>query len=126
MFNEHKDEYGRIISTTMTDTARMILSNEFDADKLIDADLDTDVMEMYVILIGSSLVEWLETVNAITGLYPFMSMATSNCYSFEKVYDVAMMNLNTGCQSDYVLEGKNNNNMVVDERTRDPKRVKLA
>jgi hypothetical protein len=41
MFNEIKDEWGRI----MTDTARMILSNGFDADKLITANLDIDMVE---------------------------------------------------------------------------------
>ena len=81
---------------TMTDTARMILNNEFDSDKLLDANLDNDVMELYLMLTGSSLVEWLETANAVTGLCPFMYMATkSNDYKLEEVYDVAMMNLNT-------------------------------
>ena len=80
----------------MTDTARLILSNEFNADKLVDAYLDIDVMEMYLSLTGSSLVEWLETPNGVTGLYPFMSMAIeSNDCNLEDVYDVAMMNLNS-------------------------------
>ena len=80
----------------MSDIARMILSHEFDADKLVDASLDIEVIEMYLIMTGSSLVEWLETANALTGLCPFMSMATrSNDYKLEEVYEVAMMNLNT-------------------------------
>ena len=102
MFNVHKDEDGRIISTTKTDTARMILSIEFDADTLVEANLDIDTKEMYLILTGSSLGEWLETANAVTGFYPFMSMAKSNDCNLEDVYDVAMMNLNT-FQRDCVL-----------------------
>jgi hypothetical protein len=95
MFAE--DENGiTIFPTTMTDTARMILSNEFNVDALVDANLDIDTMEMYLILTGSSLGEWLETVNAVTGLYPFMFMATeSNDCNLEKVYEFAMMNLNS-------------------------------
>ena len=113
MFNEHKDEYGHIISTTMTDTARMILSNEFNADTLVEANLDIDTMEMYLILTGSSLGEWLETANAVTGLYPFMSMATeSNDYNLEEVYDVAMMNLNS-IQRDCVLEESKKNKLCI-------------
>jgi hypothetical protein len=95
MFNEHKDEDGRT-NMRMSDTARMILSNEFDADTLVEADLDIAVVEMYLMLTGSSLFEWLETANEVTGLYPFMSMATkSNDRNFEDVFVVAMMNLNT-------------------------------
>ena len=45
MLNEHKDKYGRIISTTMTNTARMILSNEFDVDKLTESNLDIDIYD---------------------------------------------------------------------------------
>ena len=95
MFNEHKDEDGRIISTTKTDTARMILINEFDADTLVDANLDIGTKEMYLILTGSSLGEWFETANVITGLYPFMSMAKSSTYNLEKIYEFAMINLNS-------------------------------
>ena len=89
MFNENKN----IFSTTMTDTARMILSNEFNVDTLVDANLDIDVMEMYLVLTGSSLVDWLETTNGVTGLSPFMSMAKSNCNNLEEVYEFAMMSL---------------------------------
>jgi hypothetical protein len=86
MFNEHKDENGFIISTTMTATARMILSNEFNSDKLVDVNLDINTKEMYLILTGSSLFEWLETANAVTGLCPFMYMATkSNDCNLEDV-----------------------------------------
>ena len=119
MFNEH------IFRTTMTDTARMILSNEFNADKLVDVNLDINTKEMYLILTGLSLTEWLETANTVTGLYPFMSMATeSNDYKLEEVYDAAMMNLNS-IQSDCVLQ-ENKKNNATDERTRDAKRMKLA
>ena len=86
----------------MTDTAAVILSNEFDADKLVDANLDIDTKEMYLNLTGSSLGEWLETANTVTGLYPFMSMAKSSTYNLEDVYDFAMMNLNS-IQGDCVL-----------------------
>ena len=80
----------------MTDTARMIMSNEFNVDVLVEANLDIDTKEMYLILTGSSLVEWLETPNGVTGLYPFMCMATkSNNCNLEDVYNVAMMNLNS-------------------------------
>ena len=89
----------------MTDTARMLMSNEFDADKLVDANLDIDTKEMYLNLTGSSLGEWLETANAVTGLYPFMSMAKSSTCNLEEVYEVAMMNFNS-IQSDCVLESK--------------------
>jgi hypothetical protein len=124
MFNEYKDEYSEtIISTTMTDTATMILSNDFDAEKLTEANLDIDTTEMYLILTGSSLGEWLETANTVTGLYPFMSMAKSSTYNLEEVYEFAMMNLNS-IQSDCVLESKQNK--ATDERTRDAKRMKLA
>ena len=93
--DESEDEDGWPI-IRMTDTARMILSNEFDPDKLVEANLDIDTMEMFLILTGSSLVEWLETMNGVTGLYPFMSMATiSSNYNLEEVYDTAMMNLNS-------------------------------
>jgi hypothetical protein len=103
MFNEDEDVFGEtIISTTKTDTARMVLSNEFDADTLVDTNLDIGTKEMYLMLTGSSLGEWLEIANVITGLYPFMSMAKSSTYNLEDVYDVAMMNLNS-VQSDCVL-----------------------
>jgi hypothetical protein len=96
MFNEIEDDDGFIISITMTDTARMILSDEFNADTLVEANLDIDMMEMYLILTASSLGEWLETINGMTGLYPYMSMATkSNDCNLEDVYDVAMMNMNS-------------------------------
>ena len=49
---------------------------------------------MYLIMTGSSLAEWLEIPKRVTGLYPFMSMAKSNGWYLEDVYDVAMMNLN--------------------------------
>jgi hypothetical protein len=74
----------------------MILSNELHADTLLDANLDIDTMEMYLILTGSSLGEWLETTNGVTGLYPFMCMATkSKNYNLKEVYNVAMINLNS-------------------------------
>ena len=93
IFNEIEDDEDEY---NMTDTARMMLNNEFDADKLRTTNLDIDTMEMYLMLTGSSLGELLETPNAVTGLYPFMSMATkSNCNNLEDVYDVAMMNLNS-------------------------------
>ena len=85
--NEYKDEY--------SDTARMILSNGFNKDSLVEANLDIDTMEMYLILTGLSLAEWAGTENAVTGLYPFMSMSMANDYNLEDVYDVAMMNLNS-------------------------------
>ena len=72
------------------------MSNYFDADKLVTTNLDIDVVEMCLIMSESSLFEWLEIANAVTGLYPFMSMTIkSNGYNLEKVYEVAMMNLNT-------------------------------
>jgi hypothetical protein len=74
----------------------MILGNEFNADKLTEANLDIGTKEMYLMLTGSSLFEWLETINGVTGLYPFMSMATElNDCNLEEVYDVAIMNLNS-------------------------------
>jgi hypothetical protein len=125
MFNQIKDGNGRFISITMTDTARMLMSNEFDSDKLVDANLHIDTKEMYLNFNGSSLVEWLETPNALTGLYPFMSMATkSNDYNLEEVNKFAMMNLNS-IESNCVVE-KSTKNKATDEGTRDTKRVKLA
>ena len=50
---------------------------------------------MYIILTGSSLAQWLETTNVVTGLIPFMSMAKSSTYNLEKVYEFAMINLNS-------------------------------
>ena len=88
--------------------------------------MDIGTKEMYLILTGSSLGEWLETANAVTGLYPFMSMAKSSTYNLEDVYDVAMMNLNS-IQRDCVLQESTRNKAIhTDERTRDAKRVKLA
>ena len=116
---KHLDAFGRIISTTMTDTARMIFSNNFYADKLVEAKLQIDVMEMYLILTGSSLGAWLETSNVVTGLYPFMSMAKSSTYNLEDVYEFAMMNLNS-------ISSDREENAATDERTKDAKRVKLA
>ena len=81
MFVENDDDDDDDGCTFMTDTTRMILSNKFDADNLTEADLDIDTMEMFLILTGSSLWDWLETANTVTGLYPFMSMAKkSNCH----------------------------------------------
>ena len=92
--DDDDDDGGPIIR--MTDTAWMILSNEFDPDKLVEANLDIDTKEMFLILTGSSLFEWLETTNGVTGLYPFMCMATkSNDCNLEDVYNVAMINLNS-------------------------------
>ena len=72
------------------------MSNEFNGDLLTEADLDIDVVKLYLIMTGSSLAEWLETANVLTGLCPFMSMAIkSNDYNLEDVYEVAMMDLNT-------------------------------
>ena len=113
--------------TNMTDGARMILSNEFNVDALVDTNLDIDTIEMYLILIGSSLFDWLETPNKVTGLYPFMSMAKLSTYNLEDVYDVAMMNLNSIFQSNCVLQESMKNIAIhTDERTRDTKRDKLA
>jgi hypothetical protein len=101
MYVINKDKQFRMFiednEDNMTDTAGMILSNDFDADKLVDADLDIDIKEMYLIMTGSSLFAWLETPNGVTGLYPFMSMATQskNKCNLEDVYEVAMMNLNS-------------------------------
>ena len=101
MINTIENVNGYIISANLTDTARMILSNEFDADKLVEANLDIDVVEMFLILIGSSLGAWLETANAVTGLYPFMSMAKLSIYNLEDVYDAAMINLNYILQREF-------------------------
>jgi hypothetical protein len=87
----------------ITDTGRMMLSNEFGADSLTETGLDIDVMEMYLILTGLSLGDWLETANAVTGLLPFMSMAKSNDCNLEAVYEVAIMNLNSMQGGDHVL-----------------------
>ena len=123
MFNEHRNENGELLSSTMTATALMILSNEFNADKLVDTNLGIDMMEKYLIMTGSSLGAWLETPNTVTGLYPFMSMATtSNCNNLEDMYDIAMMNLNS---IHFALE-ESTKNKAIHERTRDAKRVKLA
>jgi hypothetical protein len=73
-------------------------NGEIHVDSLAEADLDIDTMEMYLIMTGSSLPEWFETTNAVTGLYwyPFMSMAKkSNYHSLCNIYDVAMLNLNS-------------------------------
>jgi hypothetical protein len=107
IFNEIEDGYDRIINITMTDTARMIFSNDFDADKLVEADLEIDVMEMYLkVTTGSPLVEGLETANAVTGLYPLMSMAKSNCSNLEEVHNVAMMNLKSTLQRQLITSKK--------------------
>ena len=53
MFNED-DESEDEDEDNRTDTARMILSNDFNMDALVEADLDIDTMEMYLILTGSS------------------------------------------------------------------------
>jgi hypothetical protein len=96
MFIENEDGDVGFPTFRMTDTARKILSNEFNVDTLVDANLDFDTKEMYLTLTGSSLGEWLETPHVVTGLYPFMSMATkSNNYNLDDVYDIAMMNLNS-------------------------------
>ena len=81
--------------TTMTDTARMIMKNEFDKDTLVNANLDIDTKEMFLTLTGLSLTEWLESANTVTGLYPFMSMAKSSTYNLQDVYKFAMINLNS-------------------------------
>ena len=87
MFPKVEDHSSRrlIIHTTLTDTARMILSNTFDANTLAEVDLDIDTMEIFLILTGSSLPTWLETANAVTGLYPFMCMAGSRTYNANAV-----------------------------------------
>ena len=128
MFNEHKNEYGdTIISTTMTATARMIMSNEFNVDVLVDANLNIDTKEMYLILTGLSLVEWLETMNGVTGLYPFMSMATkSNDCNLEEVYDAAMMNLNSILQRELPARNakRSGSKWTRDTRDRNAKRMR--
>ena len=88
------------------------------------------------------MTKWLGTANAVTGLYPFMSLAVeskkcnserrcwcsykaiSSTYLFEKVYKFAMMNLNS-IQSDCVPE-ESKKSKATNERTRSAKRVKLA
>jgi hypothetical protein len=63
-------------------------------------------------LTGSLLGEWLETENVVTGLYPFMSMASkSKNYNLEEIYDVAMMNLNSILQRE--LPARNQSSVVV-------------
>jgi hypothetical protein len=54
MFNTVAGWYGLTISR-MTGAARIIPSNDFDADTLVEANLDIDVMELYLIMTGSSL-----------------------------------------------------------------------
>ena len=76
-----EDEDGTVFfSASMTDAARMILSNEIDADKLIETNLDIDIVEIYL--------DWLGTANVVTGIYPFMSMTKSNYINLENMYDV--------------------------------------
>ena len=72
-----------------------MLSNDFNAETLVNSSLNIDTKEMYLILTGSSLGEWLETPNEVTGLYPFMCMANSNRNNLEDVYGIVMMNLNS-------------------------------
>jgi hypothetical protein len=126
--DEDEDEDGdTIISTTMTDTARMILSNEFNVDALVDTNLDIDTKEMYLTLTGSSLVEWLETTNGVTGLYPFMSMATeSNDYNLEKVYEFAMMNLNSILQRELPARNSKHSGSKLTTDRRNTKRMKFV
>jgi hypothetical protein len=125
MFNKIEDENGFIISTTMTDTARMIMSNEFNVDALVEANLDIDTKEMYLILTGSSLAEWLETTNRVTGLYPLMSMAAkSNDCNLEDVYDVAMTNLNSILQRELPIRStKCSSEVTTDRHSKRMKRV---
>jgi hypothetical protein len=123
MFNEIEDIEDE---ENRTDTTRMILSNEFDADTLVDANVDIGTKEMYLILTGSSLGEWLETINGVTGLYPFMSMATkSSNYNLEDVYDVAMMNLNSILQKELSLSNskRSSNECTTDRHSKTMKRV---
>ena len=56
----------------------------------------------------------------VTGLYPFMSMAKSSTYNLEKVYEFAMMNLNS------CVREESKKNKATDERTRDAERVTLV
>ena len=126
-FYEDEDVLGvTIINNTMTATARMILSNEFNVDVLVEANLDIDTKEMYLILTGSSLTEWLETTNGVTGLYPFMSMATeSNDCNLEEVYDTAVMNLNSILQRELPARNTKHSGskLTTDPNTKRMKRV---
>ena len=81
--NGHDEDYRR---TDITVSPRTILSNKFDADKLIDANMDIEIAEMCLFLTRSSFIEWLESAN----LYPFMYMAKSNYYMLKEVYEFAM------------------------------------
>ena len=55
---------------------------------------DFDAMDdMFFILSGSSMDEWLETANQVTRLYPFMSMAMPNKCNFETLYEFAMKSM---------------------------------
>jgi hypothetical protein len=71
----------------------IVLINDFSTDILAEADLNIEMVEMCLILIGSSLPDWLETVHAVTGQYPLMSMAKSNNSNLEKLYEVAMISV---------------------------------
>ena len=46
MFNEDEDDEDEDEENRTTDTARMILSNDFNMDALVDADLDIDTKEI--------------------------------------------------------------------------------
>jgi hypothetical protein len=117
MFNKYKDD--------STETARMILSNEFNTDTLVDSSLNIDTKEMYLIMTGSSLFEWFETANAVTGLYPFMSMATqSKKYNLEEVYDVVMMNLNCILQREFPPRKSKRSGSKCTQGTETQKRMK--
>ena len=83
--------------------------------------------EMYLVLTGSSLAEWAGTENAVTGLYPFMTMATKSkdCIHLEEVYEFAMMNLNSILQRD--LPARNTkysgSKLTIDRNVKRMKRV---
>ena len=67
-------------------------------------------------------------VYAITGLYIFMSMATksSNDYNLEKVYEFAMMNLNSILQRELPARNSKHSGSKLTTDRRNTKRMKFV
>lgn len=85
-------------SNDVTEMARILVGNGegFDVTyihDMISLGVDYDIFQVTIVLHGSSIELQSDVVDETSGLFPFMSIATSYHYKLSDVYDVAIRNV---------------------------------
>ena len=96
-FKHVKSIQNNEVSDDVTNMARVLVGNDQGIDfsnvhALISLGLDFKTLEITILLHGKPSELQSERVDVTSGLFPFMSMATSSHYKLGDVYDIAMKN----------------------------------